>query len=224
MIRVHLIIFISLCVTGLFGELPARGDDPEHVSILNLPPDPISFRPGAGSEIANSYCIICHSAEYVYMQPPHPPEQWMEIVKKMKTTFGCPIPDEQISPLVDYLISQNSVQLSTPSHPVHKEVPDEMSGQGSNHTGDPQKGKMLYAQHCLNCHGAGGKGDGPIGQSLIPPAANLTLLDKKSDKAILDTIRNGRTGTAMPSWKAYLNQSATRDLLAFLRTLSQKTY
>jgi mono/diheme cytochrome c family protein len=155
------------------------------------------------------------------MQPPHPREQWVEIVKKMKTTFGCPIPDEQISPLVDYLISQNSIQPSPGGIPVQQEVQNEISGQAPNHSGDLQKGKTLYEQHCLNCHGAGGKGDGPIGQSLIPPAANLTLLDKKSDKAILDTIRNGRAVTAMPSWKAYLNQSAMRDLLAFLRTLSQ---
>ncbi len=221
MLGVRIFLFVTLCVTGLFWGLPAKGNEQERLSILNLPSDPISFQAGPGSDIANSYCAICHSAEYVYMQPPHPREQWMEIVKKMKTSFGCPIPDEQISPLVDYLISQNSVQLSTPSHPVHKAVPDEMSGQAAKHPVDPQKGKTLYAQHCLNCHGAGGKGDGPIGQSLIPPAANLTLLAKKSDKAILDTIRNGRTGTAMPSWKAYLNQSAMRDLLAFLRTLSQ---
>ncbi|MDH4193158.1 MAG: c-type cytochrome [Nitrospirota bacterium] len=221
MLGVRIFLFVALCVTGLFWGLPAKGNEQERLSILNLPSDPISFQAGPGSDIANSYCAICHSAEYVYMQPPHPREQWMEIVKKMKTSFGCPIPDEQISPLVDYLISQNSVQLSTPSYPVHKEVPDEMSGQAAKHPVDPKKGKTLYAQHCLNCHGTGGKGDGPIGQSLIPPAANLTLLGKKSDKAILDTIRNGRAGTAMPSWKAYLNQSAMRDLLAFLRTLSQ---
>ena len=223
MVLFRIFLLVSLCVPALFWELPARGDTQEPVSILNLPPDPISFRTGPGSEIANSYCVICHSAEYVYMQPPHPRAQWVEIVKRMKMAFGCPIPDEQISPLVDYLISQNSVQLATNPDPVHTDVSNEMSGQAQNHPGDPQKGKTLYEQHCLNCHGAGGKGDGPIGQSLIPPAANLTLLDKKSDKAILDTIRNGRAGTAMPSWKAYLNQSALKDLLAFLRTLSQKS-
>jgi mono/diheme cytochrome c family protein len=221
MIRFCILLFVSLGVSGLFLGLPARGDDQERVSILNLPPDPISFQPGPGSDIANSYCLICHSAEYVYMQPPHPREQWMEIVKKMKTFFGCPIPDGQVSPLVDYLISQNSIQPSPPTHPVQEEVPNEISGQALNHSGDPQKGKTLYEQYCLNCHGAGGKGDGPIGQALIPPAANLTLLGKQSDKAILDTIRNGRPGTAMPSWKNDLNQSDLKDLLVFLRTLSQ---
>jgi mono/diheme cytochrome c family protein len=221
MMRVRMFCLMFLWVTGLAWGLPARGDDQERVSILDLPPDPISFQAGPGSDIANSYCLICHSAEYVYMQPPHPREQWMEIVKKMKTTFGCPIPDEQISPLVEYLIRQNSIQPSPGGTPVQQEVQNEIAGQALNHPGDPQKGKTLYEQHCLNCHGTGGKGDGPIGQSLIPPAANLTLLGKKSDKAIFATIRNGRPGTAMPSWKNDLNQSDMNDLLVFLRTLSQ---
>ena len=221
MILFRILLFVSLGVTGLAWGLPARGDDQERVSILDLPPDPISFQAGPGSDIANSYCLICHSAEYVYMQPPHLRDQWMEIVNKMKTTFGCPIPDEQISRLVDYLISQNSIQPSPGGTPVQQEVQNEIAGEALNHPGDPQKGKTLYEQYCLNCHGAGGKGDGPIGQSLIPPAANLTLLSKKSDKAILATIRNGRPGTAMPSWKNDLNQSDLNDLLVFLRTLSQ---
>jgi mono/diheme cytochrome c family protein len=210
-----------LCVTGLFLGIPARGDDREGVSLLNLPSDPIGFQAGPGSQIANSYCVICHSAEYVYMQPPHSREQWAEIVKKMKMTFGCPIPDEQIPPLVDYLISQNAIQLSPPAHPVQQEVQNETSGRKPSHPGDSQMGKTIYEKHCLTCHGSGGKGDGPIGPSLIPAAANLTLLGKKSDKAILDAIRDGRPGTAMPSWKNYLNQSELNDLLVFLRTLSQ---
>ena len=217
----RILLFVTLCVTGLFGGLPARGDDRERVFTLNLPPDPISFQAGPGSHLANNYCLICHSAEYVYMQPPHPRERWMEIVKKMKTTFGCPIPDEQISPLVDYLISQNSLQPASPAHSVQQEVPDEISGQTPHDPGDPQKGKTIYEKLCLTCHGSGGKGDGPIGRSLIPPAADLTLLAKKSDKTIVDTVRNGRPGTAMPPWKNYLNQSEMNDLLVFLRTLSQ---
>lgn len=220
MIPARILLFVSLVVTGLCWGLPARGDDQEGVSILNLPPDPMSFQAGPGSDIANSYCLICHSAEYIYMQPPHPREQWVEIVKKMKAIFGCPIPDGQISPLVDYLISQNSIQPSLLTHPVQEEVPNKIPDQAPNHPGDPQKGKTVYDRHCLTCHGSGGKGDGPIGPSLIPPAANLTLLSKKSDKAILDVIRNGRPGTAMPSWKNYLNLSEMHDLLSFLRTLA----
>ena len=208
-----------LLVTMIFcGQAAAK--DPEMIRTFNLPSDPISFQSAPGSQLANSYCLICHSAEYVYMQPPHDREQWTEIVHKMKKSFGCPLPDEQISPLVEYLFSQNSIQISPSPPSVQAKVPEVIAGQTQSSPGDPHKGKILYDQHCLTCHGAGGKGDGPIGQNLIPPAANLTLLKEKSDAAILDTIRNGRPGTAMPSWKEYLNHSEMNDLLSFLRTLS----
>ncbi len=208
-----------LLVTMFFcGQAAAK--DPEKIQTFNLPSDPISFQSAPGSQLANSYCLICHSAEYVYMQPPHDREQWTEIVQKMKKSFGCPLPDEQISPLVDYLFSQNSIQISPSPPSVLAKISEVIADQTQSSPGDPHKGKILYAQHCPTCHGAGGKGDGPIGQTLIPPAANLTLLREKSDAAILDTIRNGRPGTAMPSWKEYLNHSEMNDLLSFLRTLS----
>ena len=219
MMRVWM-FFLLVGATGFAWGVPASGDDREHLSILDLPPDPISFQPGPGSDLASRYCLMCHSAEYVYMQPPHSREQWMVIVNKMKTSFGCPILDEDMTPLVDYLVTQNSLQPSSTAPHVQREDQQEVPGQSPNQTGDPQKGKSLYDRHCLTCHGPGGKGDGPIGQALIPPAANLTLLGKQSEKTILDTIRNGRPGTAMPSWKSNLNPIELNHLLSFLRTLS----
>lgn len=218
--RVCMVFIVFLWVTGLAWGLPANGDDREQVSILNLPSDPISFQPGSGSDLASRYCLMCHSAEYVYMQPPHPHDQWMEIVNKMKTSFGCPISKEDMAPLVDYLVAQNSLQPSPSPPHVQREVQKEIPGQSTNHSGNPQKGKSLYDRHCVTCHGPGGKGDGPIGQVLIPPEANLTLLSKQSDTTILDTLRNGRPGTAMPSWKNDLNPLELNHLLSFLRTLT----
>ncbi len=217
--RTSHLLSVWLLVTMIIGG-QAVAKDPERIATFKLPSDLISFQSAPGSQLANSYCLICHSAEYIYMQPPHDREQWTEIVHKMKKSFGCPLPDEQISLLVDYLFSQNSIQISPSPPSVQAKVPEVIADQTQSSPGDPHKGKILYDQHCPTCHGAGGKGDGPIGQTLIPPAANLTLLGEKSDAAILDTIRNGRPGTAMPSWKEYLNHSEMNDLLSFLRTLS----
>ena len=221
MIRVWIFLLLLIGATDFAWGLPADGGSREQVSILHLPSDPISFQPGPGSDLANSYCLICHSAEYVYMQPPHSREQWMEIVNKMQTTFGCPISDEDMAPLSDYLVTQNSLQPSPSAPPVQSdEQKKEIAGRSPNHSGDPLKGESLYKRHCLTCHGPGGKGDGPIGQALIPPAANLTLLGKQSDKTVLETLRNGRPGTAMPSWKNDLNALELNHLLSFLRTLT----
>lgn len=219
MIHRSFLLSVLLPVTMIFCGQSVAEDRGEQ-STLNLPPDPMSFQPAPGSQLANSYCLICHSAEYIYMQPPHHREQWTEIVQKMKKSFGCPIPDEQISQLVEYLLSQNSIQMSPSIPSIRSEVPEAIANQNRISPGDPRKGQTLYEQHCPTCHGAGGKGDGPIGRSLVPPAANLTILKEKSETAILDTIRNGRSGTAMSSWKDYLNHSELNDLLSFLRTLS----
>ncbi|MCA9453260.1 MAG: cytochrome c, partial [Nitrospira sp.] len=191
-----LIFLLLVGATEFAWGLPTGGDDGVPVSILTLPADPISYQPGPGSELASRYCLMCHSAEYVYTQPPHHSEHWMKIVNKMKTTFGCPISNEDMALLVDYLVTQNTLQPSpstpTAQHDDHKETP----AQSFTQSGDPQKGKALYERHCVTCHGLGGKGDGPIGQALIPPAANLTLLGNQSDRTIHDTLRNGRAGTA----------------------------
>lgn len=220
MIRACILFLLLIGGTGLASGLPADGDDKKQVPILHLPPDPISFQPGPGSDLASRYCLMCHSAEYVYMQPPHPRKQWLEIVNKMKTTFGCPISNEDMAPLADYLVSQNSLQPSSSAPHVQTNDQEATPGRSPTQASDPQQGESLYKRHCLTCHGPGGKGDGPIGPVLVPPAANLTLLGKQSDKTILDTLRKGRPGTAMPGWEHDLNPQELNHLLSFLRTLS----
>ena len=220
MVRYYVVLFVFLVFSVWEAGLAAASDEGKHQALLQLPPDPISFQSGPGSDLANSYCLICHSADYIYTQPPHPRAQWSDIVTKMKSAFGCPIPDEQISSLVDYLFIQNSIQPFPEKPSVRPINRSEASGTTSDQAGDPQHGKALYKKHCVTCHGTGGKGDSPIGQALIPPAADLTQLGKISDKAVLEAIRNGRPGTAMPSWKNDLNHSDINDLLSFLRTLT----
>jgi mono/diheme cytochrome c family protein len=82
-----------------------------------------------------------------------------------------------------------------------------------------EKGKTLFVKHCAGCHGAQGKGDGY--QLLGPDPANLTAsaTKKKSDKALLNTIHEGKS--IMPSWKVRLSEQDSRDVLAYIRTLSK---
>ena len=66
-------------------------------------------------------------------------------------------------------------------------------------SGDPAKGKAVYEKHCLVCHGLQGKGDGPAGKMLKPPAADLTSAasKKKSEAELKQVVENGKAGTAM---------------------------
>ena len=186
---------------------------------ITFPTDPFSFQTGSGQEVANSYCVICHSADYIYMQPPHSQGKWTEIIKKMKQTFGCPIPDESITLLSEYLTHQNEISPLVSSPPHFQKAPSPLV----NDQGSLDKGKSVYTTHCLNCHGRMGKGDGPIGKMLIPPAANLTVLGKKSDQKLLTTIQDGRPGTAMPSWKDNLSAQEIADVLSYVRSFGQKS-
>ena len=216
----QLLVF-SCCVVALLGiALGVQAFDTESPPAFTFPSDPITFQSGSGSQIATMYCMICHSAEYIYMQPPHSREQWEEIVHKMKSAFGCPIPEADIPTLLTYLVNQNTIQPRTKAQMV-KENTNALRAQSANSSsGNPSRGKKVFVTYCVNCHGRSGRGDGPIGKSLVPPAANLTRLAKKSDKEILGTIRKGRPGTAMPSWKNDLSSQETLDVLAYIRTLA----
>lgn len=214
-----LFLFSAIVVFGsVFG---VQASDNEGLPALTFPSDPITFQSGPGSQVATTYCLICHSAEYIYMQPPHSRERWEEIVKKMKHTFGCPIPEADIQILATYLYGQNEIQPSAQLPKMTKRMDDLPVQSAAPSSGNSEKGKRVFGIHCVNCHGQSGKGDGPIGKALVPPAANLTALGKKSDKDILRSIIKGRPGTAMPSWKHDLSSQEIHDVLAYIRTLAQ---
>ncbi len=199
--------------SGLFA-----GEGSNSQRSIIFPTDPFSFQPGQGQEIANSYCVICHSADYIYMQPPHSQERWTGIIKKMKHTFGCPIPDDSIATLASYLTHQNEIQPTV----LNSANVQEFSSSLDTATVNPNNGKVIYTANCINCHGIKGLGDGPIGRMLIPPAADLTIIEKKSDQKLLAIIQNGRPGTAMPSWKGNLSAQDITDVLLYVRSLSRE--
>jgi mono/diheme cytochrome c family protein len=78
---------------------------PAHFAAINvdLPSGAVAFPHGDGADIANANCLICHSAGMVLRQPPLTVAEWRTEVEKMKTSFGAPIPSEQIDELAHYL-------------------------------------------------------------------------------------------------------------------------
>jgi mono/diheme cytochrome c family protein len=87
--------------------------------------------------------------------------------------------------------------------------------------GDAVKGRAVYEQRCLACHGPQGKGDGPTGKVLVPPAADFTSAAsrKKSDAELLKTIENGKPPTAMTAWKGQLSDQDIANVLAYVKKL-----
>ncbi len=68
-----------------------------------LPPETVKFKPGANVEVVNKQCLVCHSADYVSMQPLLPRAAWAGIVQKMREKYGAPIPAGQTNGIVEYL-------------------------------------------------------------------------------------------------------------------------
>ncbi|WNC94415.1 cytochrome c [Paraburkholderia sp. FT54] len=63
--------------------------------------------PGAGADIANTQCMICHSAGMITRQPPLSMERWKEEVEKMRTAYGAPLPEDQVETVAKYLAGIN---------------------------------------------------------------------------------------------------------------------
>ena len=93
-----------------------------------------------------------------------------------------------------------------------------------------ERGKMLYTAHCASCHGDQGKGNGPAANYLFPKPRDFTSGVFKyrsgrgtipSDTDILQVLKTGIPGTAMPGWDL-LGMNDWQSMLAYLKILSPK--
>ena len=95
---------------------------------------------------------------------------------------------------------------------------------GQELSGDVEAGKLVYEQRCARCHGVGGWGDGPQARDLIVPPRNFRNLrsQMKSDEQLLQSIEFGVVMSPMHGWRDRLTPQQMRDVLAYVRLLSQR--
>jgi cytochrome c len=89
---------------------------------------------------------------------------------------------------------------------------------------DPQvetQGQQVYVQSCAVCHGPDGHGQTPMGQSMYPPALDLTSphVQHWNDSEMFWIIQNGVRMTGMSSWKDTISASDTWKLVLFVHHL-----
>jgi len=107
------VLLSASTVLGLDSPALLAQTEPAVVSI-QLPAEAVPFKPGPGADLARGHCLTCHSADYVYMQPPLPQDKWKAAVEKMRKVFGCQVPDGDIEPLAKYLAEQNGPRKPSP--------------------------------------------------------------------------------------------------------------
>lgn len=91
----HLLAFL-VAAAGISAVRALEVKLPEETARLVESPLP-------GYMLATSLCYTCHSVEYLRTQPPSSRTYWQATVVKMQKTFGAPIPDASVEPIVDYL-------------------------------------------------------------------------------------------------------------------------
>jgi hypothetical protein len=88
---------------GAQDKAPTPSDSRWTKLIVELPTNQTLFPAGEGADIANSQCLICHSADMVLYQPARTQDQWKETINKMRAAYGAPLPAEQVDALATYL-------------------------------------------------------------------------------------------------------------------------
>jgi mono/diheme cytochrome c family protein len=69
--------------------------------------------PGEGRQFVVSYCNVCHSPNYVVMQPPLPAAAWEAEVHKMVNAFGANIPANVQNQIIRYLQTHYTPETRT---------------------------------------------------------------------------------------------------------------
>ena len=69
-----------------------------------LPDETVHFEPGPNVEVAEANCAVCHSSDYLKMQPPRQGKAfWTAEVTKMIKVYGAPIEPADAAKIADYL-------------------------------------------------------------------------------------------------------------------------
>ena len=82
--------------------------------------------------------------------------------------------------------------------------------------GPAPDGGDLFKQKCAMCHGADGKGYASL---KTPDFTDPKVQASLTDKEIVETIKNGRKGTAMPAFADKLSDDQVHSLVTYIRSL-----
>jgi len=94
------------------------------------------------------------------------------------------------------------------------------------------RGKEIYAQNCVACHGEKGDGKGLCSAFLIPPPRNFINAKYRirstpsgnlpTDEDLFRAVSLGVIGTAMPPWTRMLNETDRWAVVEYIKTLSPR--
>jgi mono/diheme cytochrome c family protein len=126
----------------------------------------------------------------------------------------------------------------THQHPWWDPPPAEYANARSTRWDDATaiaRGQQLYQTYCLMCHGADGKGTGPVAKALPHPPADLThhfhwepgdgdayLFWRVSEGGQVEPFKSSQS--SMPAFKAVLSEDQRWDVLAYVHAEFHKGF
>jgi mono/diheme cytochrome c family protein len=94
------------------------------------------------------------------------------------------------------------------------------------------RGKAVYDDHCAECHGPSGRGDGPAAYFVAPRPRDFTAGKFKirstetgtlpTDDDLITSVRQGLYGTSMPAWQSILPDADIRDVVTYVKSFSPR--
>lgn len=182
------LIAVSLVLVGNAWPIMTASSAPTIVHEIKLPPETAVLRPSSlpGYTIALQKCGICHSADYINLQPPHLSlAQWTAEMTKMQHSYGAPIDETEIKLLGSYLAATygdaTTVKADEAAAPATVAA-------GTSNKIDVQA--ILAHNACLGCHA--------LQQTMVGPAYHDVATKYKSDPnargTLETTIRAGGSG------------------------------
>src|SRR5712692_819902 len=92
------------------------------------------------------------------------------------------------------------------------------------------RGKAVFENHCVECHGTSGRGDGASAAFLVPRPRDFTTGKYKirttetgsvpTDDDLIASVKRGLYATAMPSWDRILPDNDIADVVQYIKTLA----
>jgi len=82
-------------------------------------------------------------------------------------------------------------------------------------------GKKMFTTYCQPCHGADGRGHGPVaGGAMLPADLTSAQVHARSDGYLYGTIRHG--GGLMPAYGARMTPEERWQVVLYIRTLPEQ--
>ena len=182
---------------------------------ITLPAETAKLRESTlpGYMVAQQKCAICHSADYINLQPPGMTlKQWTAEVTKMQHAYGAPITDDDIKLIGEYL----AVTYGNEKMPAMPVVAKTETITAANQTAKPIDVKTLLGNNaCLGCHAINTKIIGPAYHDVAERYRN----NPKALAAVMANIKAGGANKwgemAMPPF-SLLSDSELKSLAVFV--------